>query len=444
MVTTKTKKKNTKTEGEKKYNPGVRWTLTWHHPPENWVEILNGRKSFCHIIAAGFEYTKKKVPHIQRFFYLNHRSRPSTFWQNLDADKDVFPETSRWHNNKHWEPAYGSTERNRKYCTKEVEFDKIIEGVDYIMYGFDDRVTETIEAWTPEIQPKDFFFWQRTVYEMIQFHMKKEIGDFRKVIWLSASRERIQSDDWIHKTCGSVGKTVFCKFLKWRHSSEVCIIDQRSNYEIEYRVITHKEDYKKTPSVIVVDIPRNMKYADIIGGILTLEKLRNIFFTTSKYKGGWVNGPRAIVLVFSNEIADAYIPTITYDKWVFVTLPTTRFFPTANSIDVSDPEDFIKTHNSSAKFCRKLSMIQMIEQKEAHKKIAFSLEDEIKLREIYFETPPVQVTENDTLWWFPWDDYLVNILNGKESIAPNSPYPDSCPNPHYYDIDVIDDTDDTN
>lgn len=90
-----------------------RWCFTLNNPTVSEVSALHDFALSCDYFIAGDEKGSSGTPHLQGYFVL---ARP---WR--------FNRLRKLNGRCHWEPAKGSSEENRTYCSKEGKFEEFGE-----------------------------------------------------------------------------------------------------------------------------------------------------------------------------------------------------------------------------------------------------------------------------------------------------------------------------
>jgi len=238
-----------------------RWVFTFNNYDKD-EQFKNGTlfrvlKELCNVAIIGQEVGESGTPHLQGYVEVSMRCRPI---EKFKLSKCI-----------HWEPAKGTQEENKSYCSKE--------GVVILMFGFPEeiRVITHLRAWQEEIvkcveeQPDD-----RTVR-------------------------------WYHESKGGIGKSALVKLLCYKYGA-ICCSGKAS--DMKYAIMKHKETHKVFPRIVIFDIPRSsLDYVSYQG----IEEIKNGCFSSTKYECNMciMNSPH--VLVFANEPPNE--DRLSKDRW---------------------------------------------------------------------------------------------------------------------------------
>lgn len=138
--------------------------------------------------------------------------------------------------------------------------------------------------------------WQRLVVDELEEPEMPQQSCFGRRIW------------WIYDD-GNMGKSVLAKYLTAHGQAlQVTYSDERDTL---YIVAKYVGENGYGPPVIVVNIPRSVRAKDI--SYLTLEKMKDGSFVSTKYDSRPVDYCRPHMLVLANEPPD--IDQMTSDRW---------------------------------------------------------------------------------------------------------------------------------
>lgn len=225
-------------------------------------------KKWLYII--GKEVGKSGTPHLQGFI----ESKNAILFTTL---KKIMPTA-------HLEAAKGSTEQNRKYCSKDGDFVTNIEAPDG--RTFREKLFDLVlQQEYGDVQWKD---WQKDVIDVIDGPV-----DGRAVHWL-----------W--EETGNVGKSYLAKYLAMRDGTIICD-GKKDNIFNQVNAMLDKEII---PKVILLDIPRSV--VDSIN-YTAIELLQNGCIYSGKYEGGLCIFPRPHVICFANVEPNTF--AMSHDRW---------------------------------------------------------------------------------------------------------------------------------
>lgn len=244
---------NTRTKPRRKRYRSYCFTLNnWDLDEYNDLIDTFRRKGWTYIIGKE-NGTEKGTPHLQGYVY--HKNPID--WTAL----------KKINNRLHIEVAKGNIEQNRKYCSKEGDYETNIKE------PFEEMVKRMCLEKYKDIEWKE---WQGDVIDIINNE-----GDDRTIHWY-----------WEPK--GNVGKTFLAKYICL--TNDVIIADGKRD-NIFNQVKKSLED-EKLPSIVILDIPRSSQgYINYSA----IEKLKDGLMYSGKYEGGQCIFPSPKVIVFSND-----------------------------------------------------------------------------------------------------------------------------------------------
>lgn len=241
-------------------NPAIKWCFTLNnYTEEEYSAICSNILSLCRYGIVGREVSPtNNTPHLQGYIEFTRKKRPLGAFNNPRI---------------HWEKAKGNKLQNVEYCSKE----------DKVPYIFP---TE----WKVPLKKEDFYVWENYVYDILI-----QEPDPRKIIWL-------------YDEVGCSGKTTFSKWL-YQNLDGVIVLsgsgDNMKNGIIEYLEVNHK-----LPTIVIMNIPRTKKNFMSWCGI---EEIKDMFFFSGKYHGGFVCGKPPALVCLANSLPD--VRKVSLDRW---------------------------------------------------------------------------------------------------------------------------------
>lgn len=237
---------NTIVPPRKRVSAAKSWCFTLNNYTEEDVgSMKNIITKWCKYGIFGFEVGENGTPHLQGYIEFKNKDRP--------MNKKYL-----WSKRIHWEKGKGSRKQNDEYCQKDGDF-----------WVYPKPYSIDIELYKWEIELLDIL---------------KTDPDDRTIYWI-----------WESKGCA--GKTVF---QKWYHLNRkkrtICLSGKAA--DMKHAIVEYKKHNDCLPEVIFINIPRVSGNHISIAG---LEQIKDMWFHSSKYEGGMVNGPNPHVMVFANE-----------------------------------------------------------------------------------------------------------------------------------------------
>jgi hypothetical protein len=237
----------------KQIPPAKHWCFTLNNYTQLEKEMFKNidRKIVPRLIFQEEKGEEKETPHLQGYLEFASKKRPKSVFKSKRV---------------HWEKRKGTIDDNIKYCSKDGDR---IEGTEVYVRGFE----------LPFVQKIDKFMkWQLHILDIL-----KESSDDRFIHWY-----------WDKK--GGIGKTTFQKWI-YTHMENVLICSGKAA-DMKYAVVTHLQNTKMHPKIILVNIPRSsLDYVSYPG----IENVKDMFFHCGKYEGGQVCGPKPHMFVFAND-----------------------------------------------------------------------------------------------------------------------------------------------
>jgi len=245
---------------EKQCNPCKFWCFTWNnYSVKDIVDLERACKLYTKEYCFGEEVAPSTgMKHLQGFIAFKSRARPS----KLKLSDKI-----------HWEVALSNRDNVANYCSKD--------GVIYTNMVWE----EPLDL----LDPKDFYEWQKTVYELILTKANK-----RTINWY-----------WDKK--GGCGKSEFAKLLCAKHNA--IKVSGKSN-DIFCGISKFHEEKKYYPKIVIVDLSRDASVVNYSA----LEDVKNGHVFSGKYESHQMlfNSPH--VIVFANFPPDE--SKLSADRWV--------------------------------------------------------------------------------------------------------------------------------
>lgn len=264
--------KNTGSEGNTIPPPNLnirarRWTLTLNNWVQSDIDTLKQRFTTGKYVIGKEGKDDGKTPHLQCY---------------IESKNPVaFSTLQRLCPRGHWEKAKGSLSQNYEYCTKEGDFETNIDRRTHreklIQMVLDSEYKDIV--WRP---------WQKEILEKLTLPPVP-----RKI-------------DWYWETTGNTGKTFLSKYIGCTQDIILC----EGKKENIFNQVNMAIEAKKTPRIILIDIPRSsLNYVNYA----VLEKLKDGFIYSGKYEGGQCIIPTPHIICFANE--EPNISSLSADRW---------------------------------------------------------------------------------------------------------------------------------
>ena len=230
-------------------------------------QILEYCKSNNKKYIFGKEVGEQGTPHLQGYIYSKNAIRFSTL-------KKI---CRRWR----IKPAKGSMEDNRKYCSKDGDFETNIpppkmKRKDRLLLKYENTV------W------KD---WQKDIIDIVD----GPIND--------------RTINWYWEESGNIGKSYLTKYLALKYDAIIC---SGKKADVFNQVLDwfKGKDEDEDPRLILVDCPReDMNYFNYGA----LESIKNGLIFSGKYEGGVCAYEPPHVICFANTPPDKH--TMSEDRW---------------------------------------------------------------------------------------------------------------------------------
>lgn len=252
---------------------GRNFCFTWNNYQKtdiqeiiSWMESLKGSKNY--IIAE--EVGESGTPHLQGVLSFGSPKK----WSQV---KDKFPAA-------HWEYCR-NLKASWEYCKKEGNFiDSKATPYELAMRAYMQETFSNV-VWKP---------WQQSVIDLIE---------------TTPNRRTVH---WYWEPVGNVGKSFLTEWLVEKY--DTIIVNGKQN-DVFNGVLTYIKEKKKSPQVVISDIPRTNENYVSYG---TLESLKNGVFNSGKYEGGQVHLLPLHLFVFANFYPDVH--KMSADRWDIVNI----------------------------------------------------------------------------------------------------------------------------
>ncbi len=240
----------------------------------NWkIEELSQMYEYFDKVAKGYVMGKEicpdtGTPHIQGYVEFIKQIRFTTL-------KKKMPRV-------HWEVTKGNRDQNITYCTKN------LDGLGYVCTWPIPKTWQEILL-EEEYTDVEWHPWQQDIIDIVESKPDK-----RTIHWY-----------WEGK--GNVGKSFVAKYLWLKYD---CIIATGKAGDVFNQVLMWMQrvnktkkirDWKKSPKLVIVDIPRSSLGYLNYGA---LEQLKNGMMYSGKYEGGVVALKPPHVICFANDVPD--------------------------------------------------------------------------------------------------------------------------------------------
>ena len=265
---------------KKRVNASKNWCFTWHDYSETELGSMAPVAQ-----GLGMEYVFGREtcpdtgrPHIQGCVFSDTKFRPM--------------EKLKWNKTIHWECCKGDKLSNIQYCIKDKNFETNID----------------LDKYLPEeIDYEEPYGWQLQVVDII-----KEKPCKRTIHWF-----------W--EPTGGYGKSELCRYLALKHDALMCA---GKASDMKYMVSQYQEKNKRSPKIIIFDVPRDsFEYISYTG----IEEVKNAVFASPKYESKMYVGNRPHVIIFANFPPDTSSSArMSVDRYNIVNISNT---PDTLSID---------------------------------------------------------------------------------------------------------------
>lgn len=256
---------NTKTPSSCQISPSIRWIMVLN----NWTnDELNSISSicskYCKYAIIEKEIGENGTPHLQGYFELKTKARPSSIFNNKRI---------------HFEKAKGTRDQNDIYCSKE------------------QNIVVSIGRPKPIKIISTLYDWQKKIEDLILTE-----PDDRKVYWF-------------YETKGNIGKSQFIKYCIVKHKVLYCSGGKYS----DIMNLVFNSDMNET-NCVMFDIPRANKGCVSYSA---LESIKNGMICNTKYETGVkiFNSPH--IICFANFPPDN-LEQLSADRWIITNLRDTE------------------------------------------------------------------------------------------------------------------------
>lgn len=200
--------------------------------------------------------------------------------------KKLFP---TW--NMHWEKCKGSWKQNIVYCTKVKDWSKIHGNIpEASRFSLGEKAVLDLYYENVKWEP-----WQQRIIDIVDGPV-----DDRRIYWFWEAR-------------GKIGKTFLARWLCIQYRCQIG--DGKQADVFNGIALAMEEDQGAWPRLIIMDIPRSSQEFVNYGA---LEKMKNGFLYSGKYKGAQIIFPSPHVIIFSNE--EPIYGKMSMDRWKVVEL----------------------------------------------------------------------------------------------------------------------------
>lgn len=240
-----------------------KWVFTLNNYTLDEEDILyKYLNSKSHKWIYGFESGEEGTPHLQGYFEFKNQIKDSTLRDN-------------GFQRAHLTRAKGTLKHNFDYCSKDGNFKYGGIEIDKVKF----------------LQKIDYFYdWEIKIIDLINTK-----PDTRTIHWF-----------WEPNGCS--GKTTFQKYL-FTHFRGVAVLSGKGS-DMKNGIIEYVKKFEETPDIILINIPRcNIDYISYNG----IEEIKDMFFFSGKYEGGWVCSRCPHVIIFANE--EPRLDNFSLDRW---------------------------------------------------------------------------------------------------------------------------------
>ena len=252
---------NTNSSSTKQISCSIRWIMVLNNWTDDELKSISSICSkYCKYATIEKEVGDNGTPHLQGYFELKSKARPSSIFNNKRI---------------HFEKAKGTREQNDIYCSK------------------DNNIVVSIGHPKPIKIIETLFDWQKKVEDLILTE-----PDDRKVYWF-------------YETKGNIGKSQFIKYCIVKHKVLFCNGGKMS--DIMNLVFNQNMD---ECNCVMFDIPRANEGCVSYSA---LESIKNGMVCNTKYETGVkiFNSPHLIC--FAN-FPPKEIDKLSADRWVITNL----------------------------------------------------------------------------------------------------------------------------
>ena len=250
----------------KSINPAKHWCFTYNnHTLEIISSICSICSKYCDKYVFQEEIGEQGTPHLQGYLCFRKKRRPFSVFKDR---------------NFHWEITR-SPPASISYCSDRA---KRKDGGIIRCAGLPQLHLLTVTT----IGEKQFWPWQSKAVQLI------DNVDDRTIYWIYEGR-------------GNTGKSSLCKYLCVHRRA--LLVSGKGN-DIKYGIIKYFEQYHRYPSLVIVDIPRQLQQFVSYSAI---EEIKNGCFFCGKYESSMAVFDSPRLICFSN--ARPQVELMSRDRW---------------------------------------------------------------------------------------------------------------------------------
>ncbi len=244
---------------KKRINPAIRWCFTFNnYTEEEFCSICSICSVSCRYAIIGREISKSGTKHLQGYIEFKTKNRPISIFKNTKI---------------HFEKCRGTKLENIKYCSKE-DKNAWIYPVPYKI----------------DLKKSDFYEWENILYNIV----------------IKEPHQRLIY--WFYDEQGCSGKTTFSKWL-YMNLPSVAVLSGTAG-DMKNGIIEYEQMQGQLPNTIIMNIPRTKKnYMSWTG----IEEIKDMFFFSGKYHGGFVCGKPPHLICLANSLPD--VSKVSLDRW---------------------------------------------------------------------------------------------------------------------------------
>lgn len=251
----------TASKKKKQVSASKGWCFTFHNYTKKDIETINSSNSSNYLIFSEETGKAGVSPHLQGYIEFKSKNRPTSL---------------KWDKTIHWEKAKGSKAQNIAYIRKE-------GGTLYVNGKME---------WPLEILKKeDLWIWEISLIEILQ-----QKPNDRNIFWYCEGK-------------GGSGKSTFVRYC-CKELGAITLSGKGA--DMKYAITEYFENLGTYPSVILIDMPRNVDLKFL--SYTAIEEIKNGCFFAGKFKSKQVLMPHPHVVIFSNEFPD--IEQLSKDRWI--------------------------------------------------------------------------------------------------------------------------------
>lgn len=245
----------------KQISPAKKWIFVLNNYTEDELSSISSIvPQFCDKWIYAREVGGQGTPHIQGFFNLKKKARPSSIFQNKRI---------------HFEKANGSLLDQVKYCSKEG---------DVVSQQGMPKLKREVKLINPD-RP-----YQKQILDIVS----KEPDD-RTIYWFFDRK-------------GGIGKTSLTKYLVMKNGA---IILGGKSADVRNGIVDYFNKNGDTPELIVYNVPRSLDKSYL--SYESIENCKDMVFYSGKYEGAMICGNAPHLIIFANE--PPYFEKLSEDRW---------------------------------------------------------------------------------------------------------------------------------